>query len=88
MPAYSAAANVPWAAYADELQSLELSGGVTSVGKNAAVGLYGWLSQDQIRKNYTMFCAGGVLVAVPVTILFMCLQRYYVEGVTGGAVKG
>ncbi len=60
----------------------------TSVGKNAAVGLYGWLSQDQISKNYTMFCAGGVLVAVPVTILFMCLQRYYVEGVTGGAVKG
>ena len=60
----------------------------TSVGKNAPVGLYGWLSQDQISKNYTMFCAGGVLVAVPVTILFMCLQRYYVEGVTGGAVKG
>ena len=27
-------------------------------------------------------------VAIPVTILFMCLQRYYVEGVTGGAVKG
>ena len=55
---------------------------------NVAVGLYGWLSQDQINKKYTMFCAGGVLVAVPVTILFMCLQRYYVEGVTGGAVKG
>ena len=32
--------------------------------------------------------AGGVLVAIPVTILFMCLQKYYVEGVTGGAVKG
>ena len=27
-------------------------------------------------------------VAIPVTILFMALQRYYVEGVTGGAVKG
>ena len=35
-----------------------------------------------------MFCAGGVIVAIPVTILFMCLQKYYVEGVTGGAVKG
>ena len=32
--------------------------------------------------------AGGVAVALPVTILFMCLQKYYVEGVTGGAVKG
>ena len=60
----------------------------TSSGMNVAVGLYNWLSQDQINTKYTMFCAGGVLVAVPVTILFMCLQKYYVEGVTGGAVKG
>ena len=60
----------------------------TSAGMNVAVGLYNWLSRDQIDKSYTMFCAGGVLVAVPVTVLFMCLQRYYVEGVTGGAVKG
>ena len=60
----------------------------TSAGMNVAVGLYNWLSQDQIAKSYTMFCAGGVLVAVPVTVLFMCLQKYYVEGVTGGAVKG
>ena len=35
-----------------------------------------------------MFCAGGVVVALPVTILFMLLQRYYLEGVTCGAVKG
>ena len=60
----------------------------STAGKNVAVGLYEWLSQDQIMNNYTMFCAGGVLVAIPVTVLFMCLQRYYVEGVTGGAVKG
>ena len=60
----------------------------TAAGMNVAVGLYNWLSQDQINKKYTMFCAGGVLVAIPVTVLFMCLQRYYVEGVTGGAVKG
>lgn len=56
---------------------------------NAAVGLQSWLATDTMRfNNYTMFCAGGVVVAVPVTILFICLQRYYVEGVTGGAVKG
>ena len=36
----------------------------------------------------SLFCAGGVVVAIPVVILFMCLQKYYVEGVTGGAVKG
>lgn len=57
-------------------------------GMNVAVGMYNWLSLDQINSSYTMFCAGGVIVAIPVTILFMCLQRYYVEGVTGGAVKG
>jgi len=57
-------------------------------GMNVAVGLYSWLTNDQINNKYTMFCAGGVIVAVPVTLLFMFLQKYYVEGVTGGAVKG
>ena len=57
-------------------------------GMNAAVGLFSWLNIDQINNNYTMFCAGGVVVAVPVTLLFIFLQKYYVEGVTGGAVKG
>ena len=60
----------------------------TSAGMNVAVGLYNWLNKDQIGSCYTMFCAGGVLVAVPVTVLFLFLQKYYVEGVTGGAVKG
>ena len=60
----------------------------TSAGMNVAVGLYNWLNKDQIATRYTMFCAGGVLVAIPVAVLFMCLQKYYVEGVTGGAVKG
>ena len=59
-----------------------------SAGMNVAVGLYNWLTPDQINNNYTMFCAGGVLVAIPVTLLFQFLQKYYVEGVTGGAVKG
>ena len=60
----------------------------TSAGYNVAVGMYSWLTNDQINRMYTTFCAGGVIVAVPVTILFLCLQKYYVEGVTGGAVKG
>ena len=57
-------------------------------GMTVAVGLNTWLNADQIAYKYTEFCAGGVLVAVPVTLLFMFLQKYYVEGVTGGAVKG
>jgi arabinogalactan oligomer/maltooligosaccharide transport system permease protein len=63
--------------------------GVTPEAWNVAVGLQWWMSSQQnISQNYTLFCAGGVVVAIPVVILFMCLQRYYVEGVTGGAVKG
>jgi len=58
-------------------------------GMNVAVGLQQMISTDaSIASNYTTFCAGGVIVALPITILFMLLQKYYVEGVTGGAVKG
>jgi len=59
-----------------------------SAGMNVAVGMYEWLSKTMVNTNYTMFCAAGVVVAIPVTIVFLCLQKYYVEGVTGGAVKG
>ncbi|MDE7167520.1 MAG: sugar ABC transporter permease, partial [Clostridia bacterium] len=30
----------------------------------------------------------AVIVSIPITALFIWLQRYYVEGVTGGSVKG
>ena len=57
-------------------------------GYNAAAGLQ-WLLTDSMKNDYyTTFCAGGVVVAIPITVLFMCLQKYYVAGVTGGAVKG
>ncbi|MEE1035807.1 MAG: ABC transporter permease subunit [Oscillospiraceae bacterium] len=59
-----------------------------SAGMSVAVGMYEWLSKTMVNTNYTMFCAAGVVVAVPVTTIFLCLQKYYVEGVTGGAVKG
>lgn len=62
---------------------------VEPTGMNVAVGLQWLISTDQsLNANYTTFCAGGVVVAIPITILFMCLQKYYVAGVTGGAVKG
>ena len=57
-------------------------------GQNVAVGMWGLLDKTMINYHYTMFCAAGVVVAVPVTIVFLALQKYYVEGVTGGAVKG
>ena len=57
-------------------------------GMTVAVGMYEWLSQTNLNTNYNMFCAAAVMVAVPVTAVFLALQKYYVEGVTGGAVKG
>lgn len=58
-------------------------------GMNVAVGLQNLIKTPAaINDNYTTFCAGGVIVAIPVTLLFIFLQKYYVEGVTGGAVKG
>ena len=53
-----------------------------------ALGLFQMLTRENIFEYFTRFCAGAVLVALPVSLLFMFLQRYYVSGVTGGAVKG
>ena len=55
---------------------------------NVAVGLFTFLDKEHIVGYFTRFCAGGVVVAIPVTVLFLFLQKYYVAGVTGGAVKG
>jgi arabinogalactan oligomer/maltooligosaccharide transport system permease protein len=59
-----------------------------SDGMSVAVGMFEWMSRANMNKNYTMFCAAGVIVAIPVVAVFLALQKYYVEGVTGGAVKG
>ena len=57
-------------------------------GMNVAAGLNSWLAPNMINDHFAPFCAGGVVVAIPVMVLFLFLQKYYVEGVTGGAVKG
>lgn len=53
-----------------------------------ALGLYSMLGNQTISEYFTVFCAGAVLIAIPITILFVVMQRFYVAGVTGGAVKG
>ncbi len=53
-----------------------------------AVGLYKMLDRSLINNYFTQFCAGGVLVSIPISILFVIMQKFYVEGMTGGAVKG
>jgi arabinogalactan oligomer/maltooligosaccharide transport system permease protein len=53
-----------------------------------AIGLYNILQKTLINDYFSLFCAGGVVVAVPISILFIIMQKFYVEGITGGAVKG
>lgn len=53
-----------------------------------AIGLQMLIDSDHVLNNFKKFLAGSVVVAVPITTLFLFLQRYYVEGVTAGGVKG
>lgn len=52
-----------------------------------AVGLYWMTDFRRIDSYYTQFAAGALVVAIPIVILFVWLQRFYVEGLSG-AVKG
>lgn len=53
-----------------------------------ALGLYQMLARENIQVYFTRFCAGAVLIAIPITLLFIFMQKYYVSGITGGSVKG
>lgn len=53
-----------------------------------AIGLQQMVSLEFKTRYFKQFLSGSVLVAVPVTILFLKMQSYYVEGVTAGGVKG
>lgn len=74
----------PWGEYM--FSSLLMFGDQTKF--NVANGLRQMLQRENIAQYFTRFCAGAVLVSVPIAALFIWLQKYYVEGVTGGAVKG
>lgn len=51
-----------------------------------AIGLYDLISSNT-NNNFTMFAAGAVLVAVPITILYVCMQKYLIQGIMAGANK-
>jgi arabinogalactan oligomer / maltooligosaccharide transport system permease protein len=52
-----------------------------------AVGLYDMVAK-QFGAEFTTFAAGAVLIAVPIAILFLSFQRYFVSGLTAGGTKG
>lgn len=52
-----------------------------------AIGLWRMLEKEYIDSWYTCFSAGAVLISIPIAALFLYMQRYYVDGLSG-AVKG
>ena len=52
-----------------------------------AIGMWRMLEKEYIDSWYTCFAAGAVLISIPIAALFLYMQRYYVDGLSG-AVKG
>lgn len=52
-----------------------------------AVGLYEMVSR-KYGAEFTTFAAGSILIAIPISILFLSFQKYFVSGLTAGGTKG
>lgn len=54
-----------------------------------SLGLFKLINEEKsgFNSNFTVFCAAASIVGVIIVTLFMSMQKYYVSGVTGGAVK-
>ncbi len=76
---------VPWGDFV--LAKLMLNSGI-STDWTIAIGLFNMLGKSLVNKYFSIFCAGGVIVSIPISALFVLMQKFYVEGVTGGSVKG
>lgn len=76
---------VPWMDFV--FAKMILNAGISSY-YTVAIGLYAMLEKSLINSYFTIFCCGGVVVSIPISILFFLMQKFYVEGITGGAVKG
>lgn len=75
----------PWMDFV--FASLMLNSGVSSQ-KTVALGLFSMVDKVNRNSYFAQFCAGGVVVSIPISALFVIMQRFYVEGITGGSVKG
>lgn len=53
-----------------------------------AIGLYSMMTKTTANSLFMSFTAGCVMIAIPITILFIYMQKFYVEGITAGSVKG
>ena len=75
----------PWMDFI--LAKIMLNSGIAS-DWTVALGLYGMLDRSRKSLYFGQFCAGGVLVSIPISVLFVIMQKFYVEGITSGSTKG
>ena len=61
--------------------------GANSKYFTVSIGLWSMLEKEYSYRWFTRFCAGAVLVSIPIAILFMYTQKFYQEAMSGG-VKG
>ncbi len=75
----------PWGEFV--FAKLMLNSGI-SKDWTVAIGLYNMLNRDLVNNYFAAFCAGGIIISIPISILFIMMQKYYVEGVASGSTKG
>lgn len=59
----------------------------TTSKRTLIVGLY-TVVNGQLQTNYVLAFAGAVIVSVPIILLYLIFQRYLIQGLVAGAVKG
>lgn len=76
----------PWTDYV--LAQIILSSDKSKQSWTVAVGLYNLTEQENIATYFTTFAAGCIVIAVPIVLLYLSLQRFMINGISAGAVKG
>ncbi len=69
-----------------ELMWAQVTTLLTDEGITITVGLLNF--QGQYGTNWTLLTAAIVMVIVPLLVIFIALQKYFVAGLTAGGVKG
>jgi arabinogalactan oligomer/maltooligosaccharide transport system permease protein len=65
----------------------KLSVGAEAKYYTVAIGLWRMLEKEFVGNWFTRFCSGSVLIAIPISILYIITQRFYQEAMSG-SVKG
>lgn len=75
----------PWMDFV--IASIMMNSGIAA-DKTVATGLFSMVDKVNRNRYFAQFCAGGLLISIPISALFVIMQRFYVEGITSGSVKG